>query len=325
VVKNLFGREPAASLGPKKLEAVQQEMARIGWSRNYVNEQVNRVRRMIKWAVRQELVPGDLYHALQAVRGLPRGTPGVRDTKPVGPVPRPVVEATLPHLPPLVRAMVRVQHFSGCRPTEVCLIRACDIDMTGPVWLYRPKRHKTEHHGHQRVIALGPQAQQVVRDFLTLDTQAYLFSPRAGEQARSAERRRSRKAPLTPSQASRTPKANAKRPKRDHYDETSYRNAVYRACDKAFPPPEPLARRKGESRKEWQARLTPEQWQELGRWRREHRWHPNRLRHSAATEIRRRFGLEAAKAVLGHTNVETSQIYAERDLTAATAVMEQIG
>lgn len=40
---------------------------------------------------------------------------------------------------------------------------------------------------------------------------------------------------------------------------------------------------------------------ELTAWRKEHRWAPNRLRHSRATEIRERYGLEAAQAVLGHS------------------------
>jgi hypothetical protein len=78
VVKDLFGRDEAATFGPKKLEAVQQAMARLGWSRNYVNEQVGRVRRMFKWAVRQELVPGNLYHALSTVPGLRRQSENVR-------------------------------------------------------------------------------------------------------------------------------------------------------------------------------------------------------------------------------------------------------
>jgi integrase len=325
VVKNLFGREPAAEFGPKKLEAVQQEMARLGWCRNYVNEQANRVRRMFKWAVRQELVPGNTYHALQAVPGLRRGTPGVRESEPVGPVAPQVVEATLPHLRPVVRAMVRVQLLSGARPGEVCLMRACDIDMGGPVWLYRPHRHKTEHHGHQRVITLGPQAQAVVREWLTLDTQAYLFSPRRAEEERNAERRRARKTPMTPSQAKRKRKTSCKRPRRDHYDETSYRNAVYRACDKAFPPPDPLGKREGETTKEWLARLTPEQQEELQRWKREHRWHPNQVRHTRATEVRRHYGLEAAQVVLGHAKADVTQVYAERNLNLAERIAKEIG
>ena len=51
----------------------------------------------------------------------------------------------------------------------------------------------------------------------------------------------------------------------------------------------------------------------------------NRLRHSAATEIRRQFELEAAQVTLGHATADVSQIYAERDLTLAVEIMRKIG
>lgn len=38
-------------------------------------------------------------------------------------------------------------------------------------------------------------------------------------------------------------------------------------------------------------------------------WTPNRLRHLAATRIAGRYGAETARVVLGHTNLETTQIY----------------
>jgi site-specific recombinase XerC len=60
-------------------------------------------------------------------------------------------------------------------------------------------------------------------------------------------------------------------------------------------------------------------------WRDEHCWSPNQLRHSAATEIRKRFGLEAAQVTLGHSNADVSQIYAERDLQKAASIMAQVG
>jgi hypothetical protein len=63
------------------------------------------------------------------------------------------------------------------RPGEACVMRGCDLDMTGPIWVYRPEHHKTVHQGHTREICLGPQAQAIVKPFLKLDTQAYLFSP----------------------------------------------------------------------------------------------------------------------------------------------------
>ena len=55
------------------------------------------------------------------------------------------------------------------------------------------------------------------------------------------------------------------------------------------------------------------------------KWSPNRLRHTAATEIRRTFGLEAAQVALGHSQADVTQIYAEKDLTLAAEVARKIG
>ena len=38
-------------------------------------------------------------------------------------------------------------------------------------------------------------------------------------------------------------------------------------------------------------------------------WYPNQLRHTAATEIRKLFGLEAAQVSLGHSHAAVTQIY----------------
>jgi integrase len=50
-------------------------------------------------------------------------------------------------------------------------------------------------------------------------------------------------------------------------------------------------------------------------------WHPHQLRHAAATRIRAKFGLDAVRAVLGHTTVIQSAEYADlgTDLAVATA------
>jgi len=55
------------------------------------------------------------------------------------------------------------------------------------------------------------------------------------------------------------------------------------------------------------------------------RWAPNQLRHSAATKVQHEYGLDAARAVLGHSDPKTSMIYAERDLVAAARVALKIG
>ncbi|MBA4188838.1 MAG: hypothetical protein C0467_12645 [Planctomycetaceae bacterium] len=326
VVRQLFGRIPAVEFGPKKLRVVQQAMAERGWCRNTVNAQIDRVRRMFKWGVAEELIPGTVYHALRAVESLRRGTPGVRDTEAIKPVSLEAVEAALPHLTQTMRAMVRVQLLTGMRPGEVCQLRTADLDRSGEkgVWVFRPRQHKTQHHGHARVVILGPQAQEVLRPFMEAGEE-YVFSPRAAEHMRQVQRRANRKSPMTPSQAARKPKAKPKRPKREYYDETSYRNAIYRACDKAFPPPAELGKKPMESGKKWLARLTENERVALTKWRREHRWHPNRLRHAAATAIRREHGIEAARVILGHAKLTTTEIYAEADKLKATEVMARIG
>jgi integrase len=337
IVKQLYGGSPAAGFKPLALKAVRQKMIDKGWSRTYINSQVDRLRRMFRWAAEEELLPAAVYQDLRAVTSLRYGKTAARETARVRPVAQEMVEATLPHLRPTVQAMARLQGLVGCRPTEVCLLRPMDLDMSNPqCWVYRPGsdygahgQHKTAHHGHDRLILIGPRAQEVLLPYLGTKLDAYCFSPAASEEVRHAEQHRARKTPLTPSQAKRKRKAKPARPKRDHYDKTSYRNAVYRACDRAFPLPEQLAPRrlegrKVESRATWRARLTAEEKGEVRAWRRAHRWHPNRLRHSRATQLRGH-GLDVVKTILGHSRLETTQVYSEKDLAAAVELVSKIG
>ena len=55
------------------------------------------------------------------------------------------------------------------------------------------------------------------------------------------------------------------------------------------------------------------------------RFSPNRLRHSAATRLRKEFGLDAARVVLGHRSARVTEIYAELDLEKAREAIEEVG
>lgn len=102
--------------------------------------------------------------------------------------------------------------------------------------------------------------------------------------------------------------------------------AIKRACGRAFPPLEHLAKREDETVKEWEARLTETQQAELTAWRKANRWHPHQLRHNAATVIRRDFGLEAAQLMLGHSSAQvTDAVYAERDAGRVEEVVRRVG
>jgi integrase len=237
----------------------------------------------------------------------------------------------------VVQAMINLQLITGCRPDEVCRLRPFDLDMSNPAcWVYRPGsdagphgQHKPAHEDKDRLILIGPRAQDVLRPYLGTELDAYCFSPAESERQRSEKRQAARHTPMTPSQRARKMKAGRKSGPTDRYQVTSYRNAIYRACDCAFPLPEHLAPRqqeggKTESNVAWWARLPDAERQEVRAWRRERRWHPNRLRHSRATELRR-FGLDVVKTILGHSKVETTQIYSEKDIAAAMEVVSKIG
>lgn len=78
---------------------------------------------------------------------------------------------------------------------------------------------------------------------------------------------------------------------RDHYSVKGYSVAIKRACKLAEVP----------------------------------HWSPNQLRHNFATMARKAAGIEASRVLLGHSSAVTSEIYAERDLDAARAVVAKIG
>src|SRR5262249_4683773 len=200
VVNELYGATRAIDFGPLALKACRQRMIETDWSRSYTNAQVDRIRRMFRWAVAEELLPASAYENLRAVAGLRFGKTEARETKKVRPVATPHVEATLPFMPLIVQTMVRLQLLIGCRPYEVCSVRPLDLDMTNPAcWVYRPGsdrgqhgQHKTAIHGHDRTILIGPKAQGVLRPYLGTRLDGYCFSPAASEPARSSKRREDR-------------------------------------------------------------------------------------------------------------------------------------
>ncbi len=54
-------------------------------------------------------------------------------------------------------------------------------------------------------------------------------------------------------------------------------------------------------------------------------WSPNRLRHTKATDVRSRYGIDAARALLGHSNAATTEIYAELDAEKARKIAKDTG
>ncbi|MGE3408727.1 MAG: tyrosine-type recombinase/integrase [Pirellulales bacterium] len=292
VVRELYGRTPAAEFGPLRLKSAREAMIAKGWSRSSINHHIHRVKRWIAWAVENELIPASVHHGLTAVAGLKRGRTDARETEPVTPVPQAWIDATLPHCPPVIADIIRLQLLTAARPSELLKLRGEELDTSGSVWELRPKKHKNAHHGHNRIIYFGPAAQAILLPRLkTDDPAAFVFSPRDAEAERNAAKKAARKTPRWPSHQKRQPADKPKRPPRDRYDVGSYRRAIHRAAKKGGVP----------------------------------HWGPHRLRHNSATAIRKSHGAELARIICGHSGLDATAIYAEADEMAAKAAMEKIG
>ena len=290
LVRRLWGSTPAGSFGPLALKTIRDEMIKAGNCRTEINRRVGRIVRMFKWGVSEELVHPFVYESLRTVSGLREGRSAARESQPVRPVSEEMVMAIRPFVNRQVWAMIELQRLTGMRPGEVVLMRTSDLEMTGDVWSYIPHRHKTEHHGKKREVLLGPRASDILRPWLKSDPCVYLFSPIDAMAERQEQRRLQRKTRVQPSQRNRR-KPRPKRLPGARYTVGSYRKAIQVACGKA-----------GISK-----------------------WHPHQLRHTAATEIRKRFGIEATRIILGHEDVRTAQIYAEEDRSRGVEIMRLVG
>jgi integrase len=334
-LRQLYGHTLAREFGPLALKAVREAMVgqpvtrkandidqatgkpkqdprtgktlkvdrviREGMARKVVNQRIGRIKRLFAWGVENELAPALVHHGLRAVAGLQRGRSAARETEPVKPIASAFVEQTLPYLLPTVADMVRLQLLTGARSGEIVVMRACDIDTTGAVWLNRPQHHKTAHHGHQRIIALGPQAQEIVRRRLKPELQAYLFAPADTLMEKHQRDRENRRTKIYPSEVKRLARKRGKGRLLPHYTATGYAIAIKRAILKA-------------NRDRMTQGLPPIP-----------HWHPHRLRHSAATAIRREFGLDVARAALGHRSPVLTEHYAEIDSSKAAEAMLKLG
>jgi integrase len=322
-LRELYGHTPAQQFGPLALKALRSRLVEANLSRGVVNCRIGRVRHIFKWGVAEELVPDAVHSAMTKVPGLAKGRTAAHETEPVRPVPDAFVDAVLPFVLPPIRAMIELQRLTGMRPGEVVRMRAADLETGGRVWFYRPAQHKTAWRGKDRVISLGPKSQAIVREFLATDTQAPLFSPSRAMAVRSAELRAARKTKVQPSQRRRRVRRPQRRPG-DRYTVGTYRNAIRRACDLA----DRTARQAAEDAKataegrlsidvparlvDANARLVPH-------------WHPNQIRHSFATTVRRKHGLEAAQVMLGHAKANMTEVYAEKNLDLAEQIALDVG
>lgn len=322
VLRGTYGSLPANDFGPLKLKAVRERFiagdlqydnganrAARPQARPHVNANVMRIKRMFRWATENEMVPASVWHGLQSVAGLRRGKCVAKEGRTVKPVPEMFVEAVLRedttgtpmYVSREVAAVIRLQMLTGARSSELLTLKTGEIDMSGPEWSYSPARHKTENHGATRMNWFGKRAQDILRPWLRANLTEFLFSPRSAMERIWEAKRTARKTRVQPSQLDRKRRVGRQRNWQDRYDAGSYRKAILagiRALNRG---------READGQEPIPA------------------WHPHQLRHNHGTMVRRQFGIEVAKAVLGHRDIRATAIYAELDSAKAREVAAQVG
>lgn len=301
---------PAEDFGPVKLMELREHMinqTKVGkngepiprFSRRTINQRITVIKkRLFEWASNWQKIPRSAYYGLMSVGGLRRGRSKARETEPIKPIAEHWVRATMNYMPPTIAAMVEIQMLGGMRPGEICQMRAAEIDTSGTIWIYRPRKHKSKWRGQTREILIGPKAQKILKPFLQRDITAYLFSPTEANTQRNAAKRAARKSKVPPSQQDRR-KAEPQKKPGDCYDTRGYCRAVKYAVKAAN-----------------KARSTGKKIPH---------WHPNQLRHTASTTVRKELGLDAARALLGQRSLAIADTYAELDQALAYEAAKKLG
>lgn len=267
--------------GPRKLKEYRTRFVNEGdKSRRYINRLIGEIRKMFRWGIAEELVEPNTLVGLESLSPLVGGEASY-ETEDVTAVSIEHVRATAKHLPPVVRDMLQVQLATGMRPSEVCSMRPCDINRKGSEWVYRPSSHKTKWKGQSREVPILGEAREVVENYLNRDPKGYCFSP--------AESMAWFRAKLTAERKGygsyKKPKAVPKKEPRDCYDSHSYRQSIQRGCKEANIP----------------------------------NWTPYQVRHLVGTVVGESQELENAKALLGHRDIATTQIYAKATMRQSIA------
>lgn len=304
-----YGHLPPQDFDTLMLLDVQRDWVAAGYARMTVNAYQKCVIRAFKWGVARKFCPVETWQALTAVETIHKGR-GVMlvngkvvvppERKIVLPVSEADFEAAKKKMPPTLANMVELQLLIGARSGEFLDITPNDLDrspkslkkkngetVTVNVWTVDiSKKHKGAWRGKPRILYFGPKAQAILRPYLlNRPGDAPMFNPREVIAERHADSKMHRRVDQQPSPR------QTDRVVRDRYYNDSYRRAIRRACDAAEVPA----------------------------------WNPHRIRHSAATYLREEFGLEVASLILGHSDVEVTKIYAERNEAKALEVMSQWG
>lgn len=283
----------------KRLIATVSERTGRKLSRTYLNHLLGELALVWRWAVLESLAPQSTLGAFELSGPIAAGQ-GAVELDPVPPVDVPVVLATLPGLPGAVRAMVLVQMLSEMRPGEVIrltpgqLLRDPDAKQQIPGTRQKTGAVRTESgqlvwvsifHSHKTA---GKGKARIVcygPQCQSILSPLMVDLPADGPIFRSARA------------------SSTRRKSWAGYTLSGYEQAVRRALLKI-----------NKTRASTAPPLPPLEY-----------WSPGQLRHTAATEVAEAFDRSTAAAFLGHSGLDSIDVYATQSLGKAAEAAAKMG
>ena len=272
------------------------------WGADYTNEAHSNILNLFGWLESYgHIPPGKLEH-LQSVKRV-KSNPSSRNRI----VSDQDFDTILVHTSQVVGDLLRIQRSTAARPSELCTMRPADIDRSGEIWIYHPRKWKTQHKGKTRSIPLSVACQQVLLPYLDRDPEDFIFSPREAAQYWREHREEDREpkertTPVYPSELKRRERDRQKRQKafdKRHfapaYTKDTLRQAVQYAIEKA--------RRRGFEVADWT---------------------PYDVRHTRITEVQRDEGWETAQALAGHESMNQTKVYSHQREERAIRLAKEI-
>lgn len=266
LLRKLHGARAVSEMTHQDMLVWRDALVRAGDARVTVNRRVGIARRMMAWALDEGLVAAAAVSELSHVRPLRRGRSEARETEPVRPVADADFEAAVSRMMPNTADMARVGRLTGMRPGELCQLRWSRIDETRLPWVYRPKGKGAEKNAWRGACGIPRVVLIGPRARAVLERHRGADVPFSPARAVAELMEAKRAAATSPSPVSRAD-PHAVRVPGTVWTTDGFAGTVEAACRRAGVPS----------------------------------WSPNRLRHAFATDVRRSFGLEACRAVLGHS------------------------
>jgi len=289
-LKKQFGNIPIDEFEIYHFDEYRLKLVQYGLAVKTVNDRCALVKAMCDWAAQKQVLSKSVAYGIRVIKPLKEGNYGVKASKKIKPIPIQWIAATCRHTTPVVAAMIKLHFYGAMRSTDVCTIRPCDIDQKSlkndELWVYYPPFHNEQSKGNKHRVLLGKRAQKILMPFLLRPKTTFCFTPEQSQNQRSKQ----------------TDKEYNNR-----YNKDSYRRAVLYAIAAANKDREQRAKQSGVNI------------DKIGHWT------PHQLRHTMATILREKEGLDATQSVLDHTSLEATQIYAERNEKVGRAAARKHG